>query len=356
MAESRSRWATRFGEHHVLGVLAYYLLLFGAAFAIWRTSPRGAMPWTVGSIDEITGTAASFLEQAGPGGAVPAEVPAAVAGRSPAVDVAIAMISAALLMLPVAWLYIMTRKKKGYTQSVVQTLVILPVVVAGVVVLVKESLALAFSLAGIVAAVRFRNTLEDSKDAVYIFLATGIGIAAGVQVSVAVVISLVFNLVTLFLWYTDFGRSPPALEGMRAERQLQRALAAVNRTGTFIARLDDEILKSMSPDQLDALADRAWRRKKRNAPDLIITGETAAVSYENLLRVRTAEVEEARRAVEFLLNECVKRWKFGGVTHEADGTHFVEYGVELKHDIKPRDLLNALDVRGAPYVLGAQLK
>jgi hypothetical protein len=52
----------------------------------------------------------------------------------------------------------------------------------------------------------------------------------------------------------------------------------------------------------------------------------------------------------------VKRWKFGGVTHEPDGTHFVEYGVELKTDIRPKDLLNALDVRGAPYVLGAQLK
>jgi uncharacterized protein DUF4956 len=356
MAESRSRWATRFGEHQVLTVFAYYFVLFGAAFAIWRASPQGGMPWTVGSIDQITGTAGQLLDSADTRGAARAEVAAAIAGRSPAVDVAIAMSTAALLMLPVAWLYIMTRKKKGYTQSVVQTLVLLPVVVAGVVVLVKESLALAFSLAGIVAAVRFRNTLEDSKDAVYIFLATGIGIAAGVQVSVAVVISILFNLIILFLWYTDFGRSPVALEGARAERQLQRALSAVNRTGAFIARLDDEILKSMSPDQLDALANRAWRRKKRNAPDLIITGETAAVSYENLLRVRTAEVEEARRAVEFLLNECVQRWRFGGVTHEPDGTHFVEYGVELKTGIKPKDLLNALDVRGAPYVLGAQLK
>ena len=355
MPQSRSSWTARFSEHQVLSVFVYYVLLFGAAFALWRASPQGGMPWTVGSIDQLTGTATQLFE-GGERAAVRTELTPAVTDRSPAIDVAIAMLTSALLMLPVAWLYIMTRKKKGYTQSVVQTLVILPVVVAGIVVLVKESLALAFSLAGIVAAVRFRNTLDDSKDAVYIFLATGIGIAAGVQVSVAVVISVIFNVIIIFLWYTDFGRSPPALEGMRAERQLQRALAAVSRTGTFIARIDDEILKSMSPDQLDALADRAWRRKKRNAPDLVVTGETAAVSYENLLRVRTADVDEARRAVEFLLNECVKRWKYGGVTHETDGTHFVEYGVELKHNIKPKDLLNALDVRGAPYVLGAQLK
>src|SRR5688572_2146051 len=82
-----------------------------------------------------------------------------------------AMTVAALVALPVGWLYILTRQKKGFRQSLVQSMIILPMVVAGVVVLVKNSLALAFALAGIVAAVRFRNTLEDSKDAVYIFLA-----------------------------------------------------------------------------------------------------------------------------------------------------------------------------------------
>src|SRR5256885_7014990 len=35
-------------------------------------------------------------------------------------------------------------------------------------------------LAAIVAAVRFRNTLKDTKDAVYIFLALAVGVAAGV--------------------------------------------------------------------------------------------------------------------------------------------------------------------------------
>ncbi len=82
-------------------------------------------------------------------------------------------------MLPVSWVYILTRQKKGFRQSVVQTLIILPIVVAGVVLLVKNSIALAFSLGGIVAAVSFRNTLRDTKDAVYIFLAIGVGLAAG---------------------------------------------------------------------------------------------------------------------------------------------------------------------------------
>ena len=103
----------------------------------------------------------------------------------------------------VAWIYGLTRQKKGYQQSVVQTLMVLPPLVASVVVMVKYSLALAFGLAGIVAAVRFRNTLEDSKDAVYIFLSTAIGLAAAVMLPIAAVISVLFNAIVLLLWYTD---------------------------------------------------------------------------------------------------------------------------------------------------------
>ena len=104
-----------------------------------------------------------------------------------AITVAVAMLAAVLLSLPVAWVYLLTRAKRGYQQSVVQLLIVLPTVVAGIVLLVKYSLALAFSLAGIVAAVRFRNTLDDSKDAVYVFLATAIGLAAAVNLPVAAV-------------------------------------------------------------------------------------------------------------------------------------------------------------------------
>ena len=44
---------------------------------------------------------------------------------------------------------------------------------------------------------RFRNTLDDSKDAVYVFLATGVGLAAAVDIPVATVISVLFNVTVL---------------------------------------------------------------------------------------------------------------------------------------------------------------
>src|SRR2546430_15371128 len=89
------------------------------------------------------------------------------------------MLTALLLVLPVSWVYMLTKQRSGYDQSVVQTVIILPMTVAATVILVQNSLALAFTLAAIVAAVRFRNTLKDTKDAGYIFLAPAVGVAAG---------------------------------------------------------------------------------------------------------------------------------------------------------------------------------
>ena len=61
-------------------------------------------------------------------------------------------------------------------------------------IVVQSSLALAFSLAGIVAGVRFRSTLDDTRDAVYIFLAIGTASAAGAQaLGIAFATSLIFN-------------------------------------------------------------------------------------------------------------------------------------------------------------------
>ena len=266
---------------------------------------------------------------------------------------AVAMVGGGLLGLPVAWMYTVTRRKRGYRQSVVHTLVLLPVVVAGVVVLVKFSLALAFSLAGIVAAVRFRNTLEDSKDAVFIFVATGIGLAAGVELSAAATLSFVFNLATLLLFRSDFGRTPARLEGQMAEERMRRALALANRTGEFVARIDREILGKMAPEQLEALADRAWKRHMQadtgSSPD-------ARPQPDCALTVRTDGTPGARQAVELLLLRLAKRWHFVRTETASEGGHVVEYALRLRKSVQPMALLEAVRGEKAAGVLGAEFK
>src|SRR6185503_4268591 len=192
---------------------------------------------------------------------------AAAAGRV-VLEAVVSLASACLLMLPVTWIYVQTRRKKGFRQSVVQTLIILPLVVAGVILLVQNSTALAFSLGGIVGAVSFRNTLRDTKDTIYIFLAIVVGLSAGVHAMlVAATISVSFNIVAVIMWWTDFGRVGAILEGGPAERRLARAKAMADRSGGFISLVDRELLQSMTPEQLDVLAGRARLRQHAAAKD-----------------------------------------------------------------------------------------
>lgn len=262
-------------------------------------------------------------------GGAPSVVGAAAPSTPTALAASIAMITAFASALPVAWIYTLTRRKKGFQQSVVQTYLILPVVAAGIVVLVKHSLALAFSLGGIVAAVRFRTSLDDSKDAAGIFVVIGVGMAAAVAPSVAWVISIGFNILMLILWWSDFGR-PMALEGKAAEKRLEKALSIANRTGTFIAKMDDEVLKAMAPEQLEALADRAWRRRKRNDPDLAEEDNESetAPRYQRMLRIKTSDAEKARALCEPLFGSLFTQWKYLGSVRENE-IRVLEYGVTL---------------------------
>ncbi len=264
----------------------------------------------------------------------------------------IAMGSAGLLALPLAWLYTVTRKKRGYHQSSVHALILLPVVVAGVVVLVKFSLALAFSLAGIVAAVRFRHTLEDSKDAIYIFAVTGVGLAAGVELSVAATISLVFSLVTVLLFNTDFGRAPAPLEGRMAEERMQRALAIANRTSQFVARVDKEILEQLAPAQLEALADRALQRRQEAAE--AATGERPVPRNVVTLHVVTDGATGSREAVESVLGQLAKEWRFRAAQAGPDGGQTLDYVVRIRKSVETALFIDAVR-RAAGGVRSAEL-
>ena len=336
---------SRLWQNIALRLVAYYALLFGAAYLTWHLLPHMRLAGRE-SFDALftTGSLVTSKRDAVAAAAAPVD-PSTLA-----ITVGMAMIAGGLLALPIAWVYTLTRARRGYQQSVVQTLIMLPVVVAGVVVLVKYSVALAFSLAGIVAAVRFRNTLDDSKDAVYIFVATATGLAAAVDLPVAMVVSVLFNAVVLVLWFTDFGRTP-SLEGAVASRRMQRTKDSMTRTGTFVARMDRDLLQDMTAQQLEAVAERAKRRAREMAAEDLGGSEREA----GTLRVRTYDVEAARTKVELLLDDQLKKWDFGRVFEEADGTRVLEYTVRLKKSAPRESVLEALRTMGAPHVVGAEL-
>jgi len=120
----------------------------------------------------------------------------------------LASIGAVIVTVPVSWAYFITSRARRIDQSFLQTIIILPVVVSGIAMIVVNSIALAFSLAGVVAAVRFRFTLDQPSDAMYIFVAIGIGLGAGIgAVSIAAVISFTFVIATLVIWKLEYGKT-----------------------------------------------------------------------------------------------------------------------------------------------------
>lgn len=122
------------------------------------------------------------------------------------------LLGALLTSLPVSMIYMGIRHGDEYDQSLISTILILPLVVTGIVVIVQNSLALAFSLAGIAGAVRFKNSLKSSGDALFILASIGIGLSAGIgAVELAFIMSLIFNLAFLTLWLTEYGER----EGMK---------------------------------------------------------------------------------------------------------------------------------------------
>ena len=183
----------------LLRVLLYYVVLVAVALLLAQLLPALGIHLSLDRVHLLSSANEQLTSRLPGGGRQAVEMPPVTV-----IEAVVGMVGALLLSIPVAWLYMLTKEDVKYDESVVHTVIILPIVVTGIVLIVRDSIALAFSLAGVVAAVRFRNTLKDTKDAVYIFLAVGIGLAAGVQaIVVAFILSVIFNGVIFALWRLD---------------------------------------------------------------------------------------------------------------------------------------------------------
>jgi hypothetical protein len=335
------------------GLVAYYSLVAILAYVGWYFSPA----W----LRDLVHLATQPLV-----GAVPASPVTTFATPDPTLDVltplavtlmgVIAVVSSIVLCLPVAWTYMFTRQKKGYNQSVVHTLLLLPVVVAMVATLVRSNVALAFSLAGIVAAVRFRVALEDSKDAVFVFGVMALGLACGVQLETATVLSVMLCVMAIVLSYSDFARTPPSLEGERAAKHFERAVAIANRTSQFVARLDREILDSMAPAQLDALQARLDKQKSKygmTSEEKI--GEEEGPRFEGRITVHVGDPDQAQPAVEAVLQAKLKRWKMVRI-ERTDGEARIVYAVRPKKGGSLESISETLTNEAAPFVASVEVE
>jgi hypothetical protein len=325
-----------FGSSHPLRRLAaYYAALLIVGFVIFRFVPVLDGLLTGERLARLAQTPSLLQDGLANGGATQAPPTDVLSRVEFAASTAFLLFSTLAVMLPVTWVYMSARSGHGHNQSVVQALLVLPMIVAGIVLVVSNSLALAFSLGGVVAAVRFRTNLSDARDVVFIFLAIVVGFAAGVQeVMIALMVSILFNFVLVLIWRYDFGR--PVLEPTAASEWAEPLsdLARTDSNGNGVP--DRDLVLALTPTKVDALAERFDRVRS------ILGPKGKKPRFNAVVSVTATDVAAAKEHVEAALDQSTKRWKLDEVVTNEGKPSEVYYLVRTRKAIDRDALLTSI--------------
>lgn len=303
-------------------IVAYYLLLGVAVALLVRFVPT-VRDVVLGS--DVVGLPGG--EVFGPGGSAAVGREVDVGPWGGAIVGTLSMLGSLAIMIPVTWIYIVTRRHRGYQESVVHTLLILPVAVTGIIMVVQHNLALAFSLAGVVAAVRFRTTLEDTKDAVYVFLAIGVGLASGVQaLGLALALSLVFNGVILTLWRSNFGNVYADQNARGGALGLGDVFAGPDSALTAKHVGDPAILEAVAPRDLADVAERAVRWERHISEERTKSKRKRA---NVMLLAAAPQAGPAQAHVDAALEELASRYRLAEIVPNPPHGVVLEYYARL---------------------------
>jgi len=264
---------------------------------------------------------------------------------------AAAVISAFLLAVPVAFTYVRTRSSLKYDQSLVQTVIMLPVVVTSILIVVANSLALAFSLAGIVAAVRFRNNLKDTRDAVYIFAAIGVGFACGVGVLViAAFLSIFFCVLELLLWKLDLTADHEHTFGLLC----MPAGASAARGETITLPANPSVAPALSGDASASTpsADTGLLALGGAQPE---PSDAGGKKPAERLLVYSSDPDKARKLADAVLADMAKEFKHKKTRNGGNDRYVLEYRVRPRKKTPVLAIIDRLHAEGVPYLIAAEI-
>ena len=325
-------------------LLSYFILLTGALvvayflvpwFRAVLVPPPADMAGTEG-IEAFDRAAEQAVGQSGPGGA------GAYFEHSISQTLilgATALIGALIFAAPIVRIYTVIMRQEGYDRSFVRMLASLPVVVAGVVQVVRGDLALAFALAGIVAAVRFRTTVKDLQNAVFAFAAIGIGLASGTgSFTLAALLSAVFSLLAYVMWKLNVGDVEPSLALSHGGLYLSEALVpGVTQKPVFVG--DDTAVERVDQDEIPTLQSAIDRLADFVRADAL----RSKGKYNTLMLVYTDQPDEADKIVEPVLEEHTDRWvKVDQIDYEDDDLTVLEYLLRLKKKVDVGTMIHSL--------------
>jgi len=115
------------------------------------------------------------------------------------------LLAFALSML-VAWAYSATHAGLSYLRGFTQSLALGGLISAMVMLAIGDDVARGLGVVGALTIVRFRTTIKDTRDLMFVFASLAAGVAAGVQSYAIAIIGVgMFAIAVFFLHWTSFG-------------------------------------------------------------------------------------------------------------------------------------------------------
>lgn len=124
------------------------------------------------------------------------------------VEVVVALFLSVFCSAAIAQTYRFTHRGAGYSQSYVQSLLLLGLITTLIMVVIGSNIARAFSLVGALSIIRFRNAIKETRDVAFIFLVMAVAMACGTRFYTVALIATLLNCGVVALMYVaNFGAS-----------------------------------------------------------------------------------------------------------------------------------------------------
>jgi uncharacterized membrane protein YhiD involved in acid resistance len=121
-------------------------------------------------------------------------------------DIVLNLLVAFVLGVVILWVYRWTHRGFSFSASFVNTLLLLSMITALVMMVIGNSIARAFSLVGALSIIRFRTPVKDTRDTAFVFFSLAIGMATGTGAhAMAILGTIVISLLTLVSYRLRLG-------------------------------------------------------------------------------------------------------------------------------------------------------
>jgi uncharacterized membrane protein YhiD involved in acid resistance len=118
------------------------------------------------------------------------------------------IVVAFLLGLFITAMYRATHRQMIISFSFINTLILMSMIMAMVIMVIGDNIARAFGLAGAMSIVRFRTVVKDTRDTAFVFYALGAGMASGTgNLKLALIGTPLIGLLLGILHWTRHGTS-----------------------------------------------------------------------------------------------------------------------------------------------------